>query len=187
MNFTKLYYPTAEMAADDPEFIKKILLDDSILVNLAILPLNGPAEIVVTFLNQILFSGQINEELLLNLKVIPDDWLWKSSELSIQLIDNNNQSEIKLTKCLLQQIDILVYPLSELIFIKCDSQSWINTSVQSYGSISVTVTNPICLWTTQYAPKNNLVTDLKLKNPVAYNSAESDNKQIDIYLKKLKV
>ena len=187
MNFTKLYYPTAESADADPEFIKKILSDDNITVDLAILPLSESANIVVTFLNQILFSGWITEELLLNLTVTPSDWLWKNGELSIQLLNSNSHSEIKLTRCKLQQINMLTYPLSELIFIKCNNKQWIDTSIQTAGELSITVTNPICTWATYHAPGYNLVSAQKLVSTVEYTSAETDNKQIAMYLKKLRV
>jgi hypothetical protein len=185
MNFTKLYYPTAEAAADDPDFLRKVLTDDIISVDLAILPLQGPAEIIVTFLNQVLFSGQINEELLLRLDVSPIDWLWASGELIIQLI--NNQSEIKLTRCKLQEIDMLSYPLSELIIVKVDGQQYINTSIDLPGTMSLAITNPIYAWTTHHAPEYNLVTDLKFFDPNSYKNAETDNEQIDTFLKKLRI
>jgi hypothetical protein len=185
MNFTKLYYPTAEAAADDPDFLRKVLADDIISVDLAILPLQGPAEIIVTFLNQVLFSGQITEELSLQLDVSPIDWLWTNGELIIQLI--NDQSEIKLTRCKLQEINMLSYPLSELIIVKDDGQQYINTSIDFPGTMSLAITNPIHAWTTHHAPEYNLVTDLKFFDPNSYKNAETDNEQIDTFLKKLRI
>lgn len=180
MNFTKLYYPTAEAAADDPEFLKKILSDDTISIELTVEPIGGPANIVITLLDQILFTGIVNEEFSLSQKITPSDWLWSTGELSIQLIDGHS---IHLTKCKLQQINMLVYPLSELIIVKQNDLHWIDTWVESFGRLSLTLSNPICM----QVELQSATTTTSFDPIRTYTSATEDNILINKYLKKLRV
>lgn len=180
MNFTKLYYPTAEAAADDPEFLKKILADDTVLIELTVKTTGGPANIVITLLDQILFSGIVDEEFSLLQEIIPDDWLWSTGELSIQLIDGHS---IQLTKCRLQQIDMLVYPLSELIVVKQNDLQWIDTRVESFGSLSLMLSNPICM----QVELHSTTTTTSMDPLRTYTSATEDNILIKKYLKKLRI
>ena len=62
MNFTNLYYPTAESANADPDFINKVLADTSITVDITIVPIGSPT-IDVFLLDQHLYTGRITEEL----------------------------------------------------------------------------------------------------------------------------
>ena len=82
---------------------------------------------------------------------------------------------------------MLSYPLSELIIVKVDGQQYINTSIDLPGTMSLAITNPIYAWTTHHAPEYNLVTDLKFFDPNSYKNAETDNEQIDTFLKKLRI
>lgn len=179
MNFTKLYYPTAEAAADDPEFLKKVLSDDTVSIELTIEPKDGPANIVITLLDQILFSGIINEEFSLAQEITPSDWLWSTGELLIQLIDGHS---IQLTNCKLQQIDMLVYPISELIIVKQNDLQWIDTRVESFGSLSLTLSNPICMQVELQIPNTISIDPIR-----TYTSATEDNILIKKYLKKLRI
>jgi hypothetical protein len=106
-----------------------------------VLPTGEPANIIITLLDQILFEGIISEEFSLSQEIIANDWLWSSGELSIQLIDSH--STIQLTKCKLQHIDMLIYPLSEQWIVKQNDLQWIDTSIKTFGTLALTVTNPI--------------------------------------------
>lgn len=184
MNFTKLYYPTAEAAADDPDFLKKILADDTISIDLTVQLEGGPTDIIITLLNQILFDGTIDKEFSLVQTISPTDWLWTTGELSIKLIAGDNKSKIKLTKCKLQEIDMLIYPLSELVVVKQNDLQWIDTCVESVGSLSLMLSNPICMQV-EHIFKTNYT------HPVdeirGYLTAEKDNATIKKYLKKLRI
>ena len=184
MNFTKLYYPTAEAAANDPDFLKKILADDTISVDLTVQLEGEPTDIIITLLDQILFDGTIDREFSLAQTITPTDWLWSTGELSIQLRGRDSQSKIKLTKCKLQEIDMLIYPLSELVVVKQNDLQWIDTCVESVGSLSLMLSNPICMQVEHILSTNYVHPIDEIRG---YLTAEKDNAIIKKYLKKLRI
>jgi hypothetical protein len=175
MNFTKLYYPTAEAAYDDPNFITRLLADDTVRVELDIAVI-GLANVNITANGQILYSGETNTTIQLDqvVDVIEKNIL----ELHINLTSTN--SSLTLTKCLIENFDMLVYPFSENVLVKTKNDQWIDTNLNTQGQLSLTVNNPIQLWAIEQAP--NLF-DRTLSSTFDTSVTQLHNKNIDDILK----
>ena len=142
MNFTNLYYPTAESANADPDFINKVLSDTSITVDITIVPIGSPT-IDVFLLDQQLYTGRITEELNLSKTISVSDW--SSGQFRIKL-SSADDTGLELKSCKIQQVEIVRYPLSEEIIIDVGGNKGINTRVFGSGEMSITISNPICSW-----------------------------------------
>jgi hypothetical protein len=177
MNFTKLYYPTAEAANDDPNFIKRLLADDTVHIELDIAVI-GLANVNVTANGQILYSGETNTTI--QLDQIVDISGKNILELQIDLTSTN--SSLTLTKCLIKDFDMLVYPLSEHLLVKTKTDQWINNALTAQSQLSIIVENPIQLWVVEQAP--NLF-DRTLSSTYDASITQQHNENIDTILKTL--
>jgi len=176
MNFKKLYYPTAELANSDPNFVASVLSDDEVLIELTLEPTDNP-NIIVSFDQYVLFEGIIRETLVISQTIPIGDWT--KTNLLINLLNNKS---VKITRCKLQHINVLQYPLTELFKVYVNGDVWIDVTIEKIGHISLAVTNPICLWANTNAP------DIFNKSGMSTLTPEETteyNKQIEHYLSRL--
>lgn len=175
MNFTKLYYPTAESAYDDPDFVSRLLTDDSIHVKLTVEVANT-ATITIKVNNQILYSNQTNDKIQLDQIVNISD----ANQITLTIDLDSTNASISLTRCLIKNFDMLVYPLNENILVKNKNDQWINTHLDIQGQLSLTVTNPIQLWMIAQAPD---LLDRTLSSTFNSSVTQLHNENIDSILK----
>jgi hypothetical protein len=79
---------------------------------------------------------------------------------------------------------MLEYPISELITVTQNNQQWVDTCVESYGILSLSISNPICIQAEHIlrAHYTHPVDEIR-----GYLTAEQDNTIIKKYLKKLRI
>jgi hypothetical protein len=142
MNFTNLYYPTAESANADADFINKVLVDDLITVDMTIVPYGSPT-VDIFLLDQQLYTGQITEELNLLKTISVTDW--SIGQLRIKL-SSADDTGLELKSCKIQQVEIVKYPLSEEIIVDTGGNKAINTKAFGNSELVINISNPICLW-----------------------------------------